>query len=72
MLHLALIRTIIVGIIVGHYAEGLETNTIQECPTWYYPADNDDSKCVCGSLTGEEVLCLLNNKVGLVAGSCMT
>ena len=37
--------------------ENSESSTT-ECPTWYLPAENDTSKCVCGNTLNGKMDCL--------------
>jgi len=59
-------------IILWHCVVVLGANTTNQCSTWYYPAQDDNNKCVCGSSVGGVVHCLSNNEVSVMAGVCMT
>ena len=43
-----------------------------ECPTWYLPAENDTSKCVCGNILSGKIKCLEGERVSMLVESCIT
>lgn len=67
-----LIITAAIFVTRANHTDALESNITVHCPTWYYPSEHDLGKCKCGSTVGGKVRCLSDDKVGLVAGDCMT
>ncbi len=43
-----------------------------ECPTWYVPAENNTSKCICGDTLNGRMKCLNGEGVSILVGSCIT
>lgn len=46
--------------------------TSEECPTWYSAAENGSGSCLCGHTLSNKVQCLVDQRVSLLVGNCMT
>ena len=58
-----------------HYAKAARENddgTPKDCPTWYLPAENDTSKCVCGNTLNGNLKCLEREEIGILFDMCIT
>ena len=55
-----------------NFTSQLDSSFSEKCPTWYLPAKNGISTCVCGHTLHNKVHCLEDDRVSLLVGNCMT